>query len=194
MNQKKIGSFLKELRKEKGITQEEFAENLNVSGRTVSRWETGVNMPDISLLVDIAEFFNVSIPEIINGERKSEIMEKEVKEVAEAMSNYAAAEKSVILKRVKLISIIGLISLVIGLVMEAINYDSMIPIYECMKGTCLGFGVGALATMVLYTTGILEKIKNRKSKQMKIVAIFGSGIIAICIIVSLILTIIEFLS
>lgn len=194
MNQKKIGSFLKELRKEKGITQEEFAENLNVSGRTVSRWETGVNMPDISLLVDIAGFFNVSIPEIINGERKSEIMEKEVKEVAEAMSNYAAAEKSVILKRVKLISIIGLISLVIGLVMEAINYDSMIPIYECMKETCLGFGVGALATMVLYTTGILEKIKNRKSKQMKIVAIFGSGIIAICIIVSLILTIIEFLS
>ena len=194
MNQKKIGSFLKELRKEKGITQEEFAENLNVSGRTVSRWETGVNMPDISLLVDIAEFFNVSIPEIINGERKSEIMEKEVKEVAEAMSNYAGAEKSVILKRVKLISIIGLISLVIGLVMEAINYDSMIPIYECMKETCLGFGVGALATMVLYTTGILEKIKNRNSKQMKIVAIFGSGIIAICIIVSLILTIIEFLS
>ena len=114
----------------------------------------------------------------------------EVKEVAEAMSNYAAAEKSVILKRVKLISIIGLISLVIGLVMEAINYDSMIPIYECMKETCLGFGVGALATMVLYTTGILEKIKNRKSKQMKIVAIFCSGIIAICIIVSLILTII----
>lgn len=194
MNQKKIGSFLKELRKEKGITQEEFVENLNVSGRTVSRWETGVNMPDISLLVDIAEFFNVSIPEIINGERKSEIMEKEVKEVAEAMSNYAGAEKSVILKRVKLISIIGLISLVIGLVMEAINYDSMIPIYECMKETCLGFGVGALATMVLYTTGILEKIKNRKSKQMKIVAIFCSGIIAICIIVSLILTIIEFLS
>ena len=194
MNQKKIVSFLKELRKEKGITQEEFAENLNVSGRTVSRWETGVNMPDISLLVDIAEFFNVSIPEIINGERKSEIMEKEVKEVAEAMSNYAGAEKSVILKRVKLISIIGLISLVIGLVMETINYDSMIPIYECMKETCLGFGVGALATMVLYTTGILEKIKNRKSKQMKIVAIFCSGIIAICIIVSLILTIIEFLS
>lgn len=41
MDQKKIGSFLKELRKENGITQEQFAENLNVSGRTVSRWETG---------------------------------------------------------------------------------------------------------------------------------------------------------
>ena len=42
MDQKKIGSFLKELRKEKNITQEQLAENIRVSGRTVSRWETGV--------------------------------------------------------------------------------------------------------------------------------------------------------
>lgn len=43
MDQKKIGSFLKELRKEKGFTQEQLAEKLNVAGRTVSRWETGVS-------------------------------------------------------------------------------------------------------------------------------------------------------
>ena len=43
MDQKKIGSFLKELRKQKEITQEEFAEKLNVSGRSISRWETGVS-------------------------------------------------------------------------------------------------------------------------------------------------------
>ena len=47
MDQKKIGRFLKELRKEKVITQEQLAEKINVSGRTVSRWETGSNMPDI---------------------------------------------------------------------------------------------------------------------------------------------------
>ena len=70
----------------------------------------GANMPDISLLVNIAEIFNVSIPEIINGERKSEIMEKEAKKVAEAMSDYATAEKAVLLKRVKVISIIGLVA------------------------------------------------------------------------------------
>lgn len=107
---KKIGSFLKELRKEIGITQEEFAEKLDVSSRTISRWETGTNMPDISLLVNIAEIFNVSISEIINGERKSEIMEKEVKKVVEAMSDYATAEKAIVLKRVKAASIIGLVA------------------------------------------------------------------------------------
>lgn len=132
----------------------------------------------------------VSIPEIINGERKSEIMEKEAKKVAEAMSDYATAEKAVLLKRVKVISIIGLVALIIGLIMESICYDSMIPIYESIKGICLGLGVGALVTMVLYTTGILEKIKNKKSKQIKIVAGIGCAIMIICILVSLIVSII----
>lgn len=70
MDQKKTGQFLKTLRKEKNITQEVLAEKLNVSGRTVSRWETGSNMPDISLLVELSEFYQVSIAEIIDGERK----------------------------------------------------------------------------------------------------------------------------
>ena len=79
MEQQKIGSFLKELRKEQNLTQEQFAEQLGVSGRSVSRWETGINMPDISLLVEIAEFYDVSISEIIDGERKSGKMNEEVK-------------------------------------------------------------------------------------------------------------------
>ena len=62
MDQIRIGRFLKELRKEKGLTQEQTAEILNVSGRTVSRWETGNNMPDISVMIEIAELYDVSIP------------------------------------------------------------------------------------------------------------------------------------
>ena len=88
MDQIKIGAFLKELRKEKELTQEQLAEKLNVSGRTVSRWETGSNMPDISMLVEIAAFYNVSIPEIIRGERKSENMDQETRETAVAMAQY----------------------------------------------------------------------------------------------------------
>ena len=60
MDQIKIGAFLKALRKEKNMTQEQLAEQLGVSNRTVSRWETGSNMPDISLLTEIAEFYDIS--------------------------------------------------------------------------------------------------------------------------------------
>ena len=62
MDQVKIGKFLKELRKEKGLTQEQLAEKLNVSNRSISRYETGNNMPDISLLIEIEDIFEVSIP------------------------------------------------------------------------------------------------------------------------------------
>ena len=51
MDTKKCGAFLKELRREKGLTQQALAEALGVSGRTVSRWETGVNLPDLDLLL-----------------------------------------------------------------------------------------------------------------------------------------------
>ena len=92
MDQVKIGSFLKQLRKEKELTQEALAEQLRVSSRTISRWETGSNLPDIGLLVEIAEFYQVSIPEIINGERKSEIMNQETKETAVKMAEYSKQE------------------------------------------------------------------------------------------------------
>ena len=88
MDQVKIGSFLKELRKEKNLTQEKLAEELGVSNRTISRWETGSNMPDIGMLVEIADYYEVSIPEIINGERKSENMNHETKDTAVAMAEY----------------------------------------------------------------------------------------------------------
>ena len=50
----KIGEFIKELRKEKNITQDELAEKFYVSRRTVSRWETGSNLPDIDILIELA--------------------------------------------------------------------------------------------------------------------------------------------
>ncbi|MBE7017092.1 MAG: helix-turn-helix transcriptional regulator [Ruminococcaceae bacterium] len=93
MNQIKVGIFLKELRKEKGLTQQQLAEKLNVSDGTVSRWETGSNMPDIGMLVYIADFYDVSIPEIIYGERKSENMNMETRNTAVAMAEYSHNEK-----------------------------------------------------------------------------------------------------
>ena len=99
MNQVKIGEFLRELRKEKGLTQEQFAEQFNISRRSVSRWETGSNMPDVGLLIEIADFFEVDIREIIDGERKSENMDKE-KETLKKVAEYADSEKFKLKKKV----------------------------------------------------------------------------------------------
>ncbi len=93
MDQKKIGQFLQILRKEKKLTQEQLAEKFNVSNRTVSRWETGSNMPDISVLVELAEFYEVDIKEIIDGERKSETMKEETKETLVKVAEYTNEDK-----------------------------------------------------------------------------------------------------
>ena len=70
MDQKKIGAFLKALRTEKGLTQEQLAREMLVSSRTVSRWETGSNLPDLSVLLNLADFYGVGLREILDGERK----------------------------------------------------------------------------------------------------------------------------
>ena len=88
MNQIKIGDFLKELRKEKGLTQEQLAEQFNVSRRSVSRWETGNNMPDLSMLITLAEYYEVDVKEIIDGKRKSENMNEEMKDTLEKVASY----------------------------------------------------------------------------------------------------------
>lgn len=93
MDTKKIGEFLKKLRRERGLTQEQLAEILLVSGRTISRWETGTNMPDLSILIQMAEFYDVELKEILDGERKSEDMDKELKETLFKVADYSKLEK-----------------------------------------------------------------------------------------------------
>ena len=69
MNQEKIGKFISELRKEKNLTQDQLGEKLNINGKSISKWETGTNMPDISNLVMLSKIFNVSVNELLSGEK-----------------------------------------------------------------------------------------------------------------------------
>ena len=94
MNQQKMGEFLKHLRKDKGLTQEQLAEHFYVSSRTVSRWETGSNMPDVEMLIELADFYDVDIREIIDGERKSENMDNETKDTLIKVAEYATEESN----------------------------------------------------------------------------------------------------
>lgn len=81
MNQEKIGSFIAENRKAKGLTQIEFAEKLGVSNKSVSRWETGKNMPDVSLFLPICDMLEISVNELIIGEHITTQESKKADEV-----------------------------------------------------------------------------------------------------------------
>lgn len=69
MDTVKTGKFISELRREAGLTQEQLGEKIGVSNKTVSRWETGTYMPPIESLEMLSKVLNVSINEIIAGER-----------------------------------------------------------------------------------------------------------------------------
>ncbi|MCR5488874.1 MAG: helix-turn-helix domain-containing protein [Saccharofermentans sp.] len=71
MDKEKTGQLITELRKEKGLTQKQLADSLNVTDKAVSKWERGLSFPDISMLEPISELLGVSIMEILAGERQS---------------------------------------------------------------------------------------------------------------------------
>jgi len=110
MNQVKIGSFIKQKRIEKGLTQQQLAEIMNVSQKTVSRWETGYNMPDISLLSSLSAELGVSVSALLAGEEKT--IEEEAK-IYNAL-NYGLNEKKRFTDRIrKALSIALIVSLII---------------------------------------------------------------------------------
>lgn len=166
MDQKKIGSFLKSLRKEKGITQEQLAEVLGVSGRTVSRWETGYNMPDLDVLIIIADYYGVEIRELIDGERKSETVDKEIKETVMKVSDYASYEKEKLSRRMRRMFLAGFAAFTVNIILTF----SGLTVYsagDAISSWALGFAYGTMLVGVLYTGGQLAKLKNIKMKYFK---------------------------
>lgn len=69
MEKEKLGAFVCELRKEKQMTQKEMAEKLGITDKAISKWERGLSYPDISMLEPIAELFDVSVMELLQGQR-----------------------------------------------------------------------------------------------------------------------------
>lgn len=72
MDMQKIGRFLRTLRTEKGLTQEQLGQHIGTTGKTISRWETGTYMPPVECLKLLSDFYEVSINELLAGERLSE--------------------------------------------------------------------------------------------------------------------------
>jgi len=115
MNQEKIGKFILECRKEKNLTQTELAEKLDVTDKSISNWENGRNMPDLSLFRPLCEILDISINDLISGEKISkdkyqEILEKNI------ISTIDYTNKRILIKN----NIIGFLFLTFGIIITII--------------------------------------------------------------------------
>ena len=171
MNQQKTGKFLRYLRKDKGLTQEQLAEHFCVSSRTVSRWETDSNMPDVDMLIELADFYDVDIREIIDGERKSENMDNETKDTLKKVAEYATEENNKRKERLRTMlagsTCLMLLSYLLfggehkgrlnGIIPEAICGDIM--------SFVIGLSVASLALYALHCLGAFDKIGQWKKSR-----------------------------
>jgi len=161
----KIGKFLQMLRKENGLTQEQLAERMGVSRRTVSRWETGSNMPDMDILMELSDLYTVDLREILNGERKSEHMNEELKETVLQVADYSNEEKVRLLRRMHWLFIAGLIGFITFLVITLFGLENTKP-YEGIGSFGLGVAFGMMILGVLFTSRYAAKIRQFKQRLL----------------------------
>lgn len=185
----KIGNFLRELRKEKNLTQEQLADVFNVSARTVSRWETGSNMPDISILMEIADYYNLDVREILNGERSNEIPadSSAIKDIAE----YADKDKEKLATKTRFYAIAGIIGIVTYLCLRAFgNPDNII--INLIASLSLISVYTALASSLIFTTNRLQTLQRKLKMKLKknllfVIAALVIGIILLLLIVPMLM-------
>jgi len=97
MDKKSMGNFLTDLRKERGLTQQEVADSLNVSNKTISKWERDEGYPEITMLPEIAKFYSITTDELLNGERLAR----------ETLTEETTVKKDVSLEKYKTISLVS---------------------------------------------------------------------------------------
>ena len=164
MDQIKIGAFLKELRKEHELSQEQLAERFNVSSRSISRWENGNTMPDISVMIELADFYDIDIRDLLRGERKSEKMEENLKETLVMVADYTEADKAKILKKVYICGQGMLITSVLAMITYFISPLTGFQIVLTPFLLILAGGILGINTLLagLQLRGRMSKQRNKK--------------------------------
>ena len=127
-----IGSFLGELRKQKGLKQKAVAEVIQVSDKAVSRWETGRGIPDVDSLQRLSDFYEVSINEILAGRR---IQENEVEKVADRNLKVMVKKQFSLKKKLFFAALAVVALLILLVVLVPVNYMgvSIVTSY-CISG------------------------------------------------------------
>ncbi len=166
MDQKKIGNFLRDLRKSKEITQEQLAEMLGVSNKTISRWETGTNMPDLSLLIEISKLYEIEIAEILEGEHKVQKESIQPEEIMFKVIEYGQDEKIKLLKDLNRMSVLGVVMMTCYFGLLWIELEST-PVMKFLLGLTIGSSLGAMISVAIYTSKHGLKMKQFKKQLIK---------------------------
>lgn len=137
MRQDEMGKFISSCRKEKGLTQMQLAEMLNITNRAVSKWETGKSCPDVSIMLELCDILGITVNELLSGERivMEDYQKKAEENLIELQSKKEKAQKSLL--RVEVIWMAA--ALLLMPVHLAINY-----FYPENSGT----GVGLLLLLI----------------------------------------------
>ena len=164
MDQVKIGSLLKELRNEHNLSQEQLAEKFNVSSRSVSRWENGNTMPDISIMIELADFYDIDIRELLSGERKSDKMDENLKETLVMVADYTEEEKAKILNKVYICGQGVIITSAAALIVYFLSYMVKLDIVLTPFLLILASGILGINTALagLQLKGKMSKERNKK--------------------------------
>ena len=182
MDQVKIGSLLKELRNEHSLSQEQLAEKFNVSSRSVSRWENGNTMPDISIMIELADFYDIDIRELLSGERKSDKMDENLKETLVMVADYTEEEKAKILKKVYICGQGVIITSAAALIVYFLSYIVKLDIVLTPFLLILASGIFGINTAL---AGLQLKGKMSKERNKKLIRI--TVVIWVCIAVLLLI-------
>ena len=147
MEQEKIGRFIAQLRKERGLTQEQLGGLLGVSQRTVSRWETGRNMPDISMLTALCAQLDISVAELLAGERieGETITKTDASDLAERLIGLVRRKNGLRRFLGALAALAVTLACMAGLYGYEFHVDvsSTAELEAAIDGWCADFGMGA---------------------------------------------------
>lgn len=116
MEQVKIGKFIQEMRKAQSLTQRELAEKLNISDKTVSKWETGNGLPEVGLMLPLCEVLGISVNELLSSERLDEkqYFKKAEENIMDLLKEKAEAKKKIVLSLfIMLMAMISAVTLVV---------------------------------------------------------------------------------
>ena len=171
MDTVKVGAFLRELRKEKNMTQEQLAEIFQVTNRTVSRWETGSNMPDVSLLLEIADYYQLDVREILNGVRNAPESEESITNEAQhaalqEVAEYVDSDKEKMATKTRIYAIAGLLAVIINICLTNFGPADSLPATLIRKACTLTVYL-ALSASILYTTDRLQVLQRKTKEKLK---------------------------